>query len=258
MEKITVHLDAFEGPLDLLYHLIEKNEIDIYDIPISSLAQQYIEYIENAENRNMESMSEFLIMASTLLEIKSKMLLPSKKDEKALEEEVDPREELVKKLVEYKKFKNITEDFKKYEQEASQVLYKKNEEMEKLFEDIETDESLEDFLSGVTLNDIFKAFQEVIKRQDTKVDKVRSSFKSVERDLYTIDEKINYIKDMLFITPKIVFKSIFRQGARKLEIVVTFLALLELIKMKEVLISQHQPFGDIIITKNNGSDLNET
>ena len=100
MEKITVHLDAFEGPLDLLYHLIEKNEIDIYDIPISSLAQQYIEYIENAENRNMESMSEFLIMASTLLEIKSKMLLPSKKDEKALEEEVDAREEIRKKLVE--------------------------------------------------------------------------------------------------------------------------------------------------------------
>lgn len=255
MEKITVHLDAFEGPLDLLYHLIEKNEIDIYDIPISSLADQYIEYIEKAQNKNMESMSEFLIMASTLLEIKSKMLIPSQKNDKTEEEGEDPREELVKKLIEYKKFKNITEDFKKYEEEASQVLYKKNEEFEKLFDDIEKNDDLDSFFNGVTLKDIFNTFQEVMQRKETKVDKVRSSFKSVERDLYTIDEKINYIRDMLFITPKIVFKSIFRSGAKKMEIVVTFLALLELIKMKDVIITQEKAFGDITITKNNGGDL---
>lgn len=254
MKKITVHLEAFEGPLDLLYHLIEKNEIDIYNIPIASLTDQYIEYIENADNKNMESMSEFIIMASTLLEIKSKMLIPSKRDDKSEENEEDPREELVKKLVEYKKFKNITQDFKKYEEEASLVLYKKNKEFEKLFENIEENDNIEAFLNGVTLNDIFKAFQEVMKRKETKVDKVRSSFKSVERDLYTIDEKINYIKDLLFITPKIIFRSIFRSGAKKMEIVVTFLALLELIKTKDVYITQEKPFGDIIILKNNGSD----
>ena len=116
MESINVHLEAFEGPFDLLFHLIEKNEIDIYDIPIAQLTEQYIAFLEQAEYKNMDGMSEFLLMAATLIEIKSKLLLPKQKQE---QQQQDPREELVNKLLEYKKFKEITEDFKKREETAA-------------------------------------------------------------------------------------------------------------------------------------------
>ena len=121
MESINVRLDAFEGPFDLLFHLIEKNEIDIYDIPIAQLTEQYIAFLEQADYKNMDGMSEFVIMAATLLEIKSNMLLPKQKE---TEQQADPREELVNKLLEYKKFKEVTQDLKKREETASFVLYK--------------------------------------------------------------------------------------------------------------------------------------
>ncbi|HBF64648.1 MAG TPA: hypothetical protein DDW34_01510, partial [Clostridium sp.] len=122
MEQITIRLDAFEGPLDLLYHLIEKNEIDIYDIPIARLTDQYLAYLDLAEDRDMDGMSEFLVMAATLLEIKSKLLLPKPKNE--AEEGPDPREELVIKLLEYKKIKEVTEDWRQREEEAALLLFK--------------------------------------------------------------------------------------------------------------------------------------
>ena len=233
MESINVHLEAFEGPFDLLFHLIEKNEIDIYDIPIAQLTEQYIAFLEQAEYKNMDGMSEFLLMAATLIEIKSKLLLPKQKQEQPQQ---DPREELVNKLLEYKKFKEITEDFKKREETAALVLYKEADKaVEKLKQSNKQDLDLDKFLCGITLDNLYEAFTEVMKRRETKVDRVRSSFKSVERDLYTIDEKIDYIRDLLILRPSVSFYTIFRPKAVKMEIVVTFLALLELIKMKEVL-----------------------
>ena len=110
MNNMTVRLDSFSGPLDLLYHLIEKNEIDIYDIPIAELTEQYMEFISREENKNMDGMSEFIVMAADLIEIKSRMLLPKVQSE---EPEEDPRYELVQKLLEYKKFKGVTETFQR-------------------------------------------------------------------------------------------------------------------------------------------------
>ncbi len=246
MESINIQLEAFEGPFDLLFHLIEKNEIDIYDIPIAQLTEQYLSFLEQAEYKNMDSMSEFLIMAATLLEIKSKFLLPKQKEEQ--EQKQDPREELVNKLLEYKKFKEVTERFKKREEKAALVCYK---EADKAVQELKQSkkEDLDKFLSGITLDNLYEAFTEVMKRRETKIDKVRSSFKSVERDLYTIDEKIDYIRDLLILHPYVSFHHIFREKAVKMEIVVTFLALLELIKMKEVMVSQEKTFSEILIRK---------
>ena len=255
MESINVHLEAFEGPFDLLFHLIEKNEIDIYDIPIAQLTEQYIAFLEQAEYKNMDGMSEFLLMAATLIEIKSKLLLPKQKQE---QQQQDPREELVNKLLEYKKFKEITEDFKKREETAALVLYKEADKaVEKLKQSNKQDLDLDKFLCGITLDNLYEAFTEVMKRRETKVDRVRSSFKSVERDLYTIDEKIDYIRDLLILRPSVSFYTIFRPKAVKMEIVVTFLALLELIKMKKVSVSQKETFSEILITKVSGSDNSE-
>lgn len=252
MQNVTIRLDAFEGPLDLLYHLIEKNEIDIYDIPIAQLTDQYLAYLDAAEDRNMDGMSEFLVMAATLLEIKSKMLLPSPKKE-AEKEGPDPREELVLRLLEYKKIKGVTDDWKQRAEEAAQVFYKEADEAVKRLRQKE-EQPLDDFLQGVTMEDLYHAFQEVMNRRESKVDRVRSSFRAVERDLFTVQDKMEYIRDLLILRPKITFFGIFRKGARKMEKVVTFLALLELIKTKEVKISQEKIFGEIYITANDGSE----
>ena len=120
---MQVRLDAFEGPMDLLYHLIEKNEIDIYDIPIASLTEQYLEFLETVEDRDMDGMSEFLVMAATLLEIKSKLLLPRPRNGND-EAEADPREVLVQRLLEYKKIKDAADTLKEKEEEAAQIYYK--------------------------------------------------------------------------------------------------------------------------------------
>lgn len=253
--EITLQLENFQGPMSLLYHLIEKNKIDIYDIPIFEITNQYLTIVEDAQKRSMDVMSEFLLMAATLLEIKSRMLLPKAKNEDS-ENEIDPRAELVAKLIEYKRFKNVTEEFKEREEAASQVLFKEADPSLNIFKQEEIVE-LEDFLDGVTFDDIYKAFQEVLKRREKKVDKVRSSFKSVERDLYTVDEKISYIKDLIIISTKVSFWEIFRENVRKTEVVVTFMALLECIKMKLVSISQDGAFNEIVITKYIGSELNE-
>lgn len=252
MQGVTIRLDAFEGPLDLLYHLIEKNEIDIYDIPIASLTDQYMAYLDAAEDRNMDGMSEFLVMAATLLEIKSKMLLPSPKKETE-EEGPDPREELVQRLLEYKKIKGVTDEWKQRAEEAALVFYKEADSAVKKLRQRE-EQPLDDFLQGITMEDLYRAFQEVMNRKEAKVDRVRSGFRSVERDLFTVQDKMEYIRDLLILQPKITFFGIFRKGARKMEKVVTFLALLELIKTKEVWISQERTFGEITITTNDGRD----
>lgn len=248
MEEINIRLDAFEGPLDLLYHLIEKNEIDIYDIPIASLTEQYMTYLDAAADRDMDGMSEFLLMAATLLEIKSKLLLPKPKQEE--KEGPDPREELVQRLLEYKKIKDATETLKEREEEAALIFYKEADASVAKLKEQEPQE-LEELLRGITLDDLHTAFLRVMARQETKVDKVRSSFRSVQKDMFTVGEKMEYIRDLLILRPhgKTAFHTIFRENAGKMEKVVTFLALLELIKQKEVQITQERNFGEILIQK---------
>lgn len=244
---MRVRLDAFEGPMDLLYHLIEKNEIDIYDIPIASLTEQYLEYLETGSG-DMDGMSEFLLMAATLLEIKSKLLLPKPQAEE--EEEADPRETLVKRLLEYKKIKDAADTLKEKEEAAALVCYKEADaSIERL--KAEEPQTLEDVLTGVSLDDLYRAFRQVMARREEKTDHRRGGFRSVRKDLFTVGEKMEYIRDLLLLRPnaQTPFHSIFRENAGKMEKVVTFLALLELMKRKEVQISQKANFAEIFIAK---------
>jgi len=215
-----------------------------------------MEVISDAQKRNMEIMSEFLIMAASLIDIKSRMLLPRPKTEDE-EEGEDPREELIRKLIEYKKFKEAAEAFKEREETASYTVYKKPDSSLEMFREEEKLE-IEEILKGITFSDLMKAYEDVMSRKELKTDKVRSSFKSVVPDNFTVGDKINYIKDMLHISPVIKFREIFRNDSTRAEIVVTFLAMLELIKTKEIDISQSELFGEIIITKGNGCDNDET
>ena len=176
------------------------------------------------------------------------MLLPKPKTEE--EEGPDPREELVQRLLEYKKIKDATETLREREEDAALVFYKEADaSVAKLKE--QEPQDLDDILMGVTLDDLHTAFLQVMARQETKVDRVRSSFRSVQKDLFTVSEKMEYIRDLLILRPHgtTAFHTIFRENAGKMEKVVTFLALLELIKQKEVQITQERNFGEILISK---------
>lgn len=248
MEQITLRLENFQGPLSLLYHLIEKNKVDIYDIPIAEITEQYMEVIYSSEIMDMEIMSSFIVMAATLMEIKSKMLLPkpAKADD---EEEVDPREELVNRLIEYRKYCEAAKELKEKEEKYSRRLYK---EPDPALNDIKKDyeQSLSEFMNGVTFDDLAKAFKTVMERKDLKTDKVRSGFKSVERDEFTIEEKIDYIRELLYLMPKVSFKDVFSHSTTRSEVAVTFLAVLELIKTGFIRVSQEYNFGSIEICRN--------
>ncbi|MEA4815489.1 MAG: segregation/condensation protein A [Lachnospiraceae bacterium] len=244
MDSLNIRLEVFEGPFDLLYHLITKKEIDIYDIPISEITDQYLEYLSDSSKINPENISEFILMAATLIEIKSKMLLPSKEDE----DEKDPREELVQKLIEYKKYKEAAKAFNENFSSASKIFYKQPEFIK---HEIKASEDISGSLSGVTVEEIFKAFKEVLKRKELKTDKIRSGFKTIYRDLYSVEDKMKYIKNLLVLTPKLYFSEIFLEDTEKAEVITTFLALLELIKLKDVIVYQKNIFEEILIAKNN-------
>ena len=243
MDSLNIKLEVFEGPFDLLYHLITKKEIDIYDIPISEITEQYLDFLESGSNINPDNMSEFILMAATLIEIKAKLLLPLKDSG----EEEDPRSELVQKLIEYKKYKEAAKILNENFSEAARIFYKNTEFVKP---SLKKDSSIEDMLFGLTIEDIFNAFQDVIRRKELKTDKIRSGFKTIYRDIYTVEEKIKYIKNLLVLTPKLYFSEIFKEDSEKPEIITTFLALLELIRLKEVRVMQKSLFDEILITKN--------
>ena len=248
MSILQIKLEEFEGPLDLLLKLIDKNKIDIYDIPISKLTDDYLYYIKSKNITDMEEMSQFIIMATTLLEIKSKMLLPKEKDEET-NEEIDPREELVKKLIEYKKYKIIAQKLYNTEVFTDKVIFK-DADIDVINNiKIETKPNVEEMLEGITLKDLYKAFEDVLKRKELKTDKIRSGFKSVTKAFYTIDNKITYIKDLIILNKKISFNKIFEESSCKVEVVVTFLAVLELIKTKYIKVLQENIFDEIIIVE---------
>ncbi len=248
-KHLTVKLEKFEGPFDLLFHLIRKNEIDIYDIPINALTEQYLEHIKNTEIIDMDNISEFVLMATTLLEIKSRLLLPAKKTDGG--EEIDAREELANKLLEYQCFKAISEVIA--EQYKNPVLTKEKEiELFKSFNlDVVEIPETEELLEGVTLEKLYDVFKEVVLRQENKVDKVRSSYGKIKKENFTVDSKKVYIRELLKNAKSIVFYEIFADDASKNEKITTFLAILELIKLKEVYVEQENNFADIYITGTN-------
>lgn len=244
---IPVKLEVFEGPLDLLLHLIEKNKIDIYDIPIVTITDQYLEYIEAMHSEDIDTLSEFLVMAATLIKIKSKMLLPPDEPEESREETEDPRKELVERLLEYKLYKYASLELKDKHTEAARVLFKGQdlpEEVSDWEEEIDTGE----LLDGITMRKLQDIFEMVIKRREDKVDPIRSKFGKIEKEEVSLEDRIASIKDYAAREKHFSFTRLLEKGGSKTYIIVSFLAILELMKTGVLVISQEQPFDDIIIT----------
>lgn len=237
---ISIKLDIFEGPLDLLLHLIKKAEVDIYDIPVSEIAEQYIVYLKNMEELDLEIASEFLVMASTLLEIKSKMLLPRKKSEDEAAADEDPRKELVEKLVEYKKYKEFAGWLRDIERDN--VIYFKPPE---IVDDIE--ENSEVFFKNITLENLMVAFKRVVSSYENRFNKRAEIPQDIDYDKYRIEDKMEFIEGLLVKKKAIYFSDLFECAESKMEIVVIFLALLELVKLKRIAAVQYENFGDIMI-----------
>lgn len=237
-------LEAFEGPLDLLLHLIDKNKVNIYDIPIVEITDQYLEYIRGMETRDMDVMSEFLVMAATLLKIKSQMLLPIEVEDE--EEVVDPRQELVERLLEYKMYKYISYELKDKQIDAEKLMFKIPTLPDEIA-DYKEEINLEELLSDVTLSKLNDIFKSVMKKKTDKIDPIRSRFGKIEREEFNLAEKIFSIQSYGLQNKKFSFRQLLESQHDKMELIVTFLAVLELIKMGRVVIVQEKLFDDIFI-----------
>ena len=243
--SIPVKLEAFEGPLDLLLHLIDKNKVSIYDIPIVVITEQYLEYIKQMDSKNLEVMSEFLVMAATLVNIKSKMLLPVEETED--EEAVDPRQELVDRLLEYKMYKYISEELKDRELDASRVMFKPPTIPQEIA-DYKEDINVEELLSDLTLARLHEIFKSIVKKQVDKIDPIRSKFGKIEKEEINLASKLLQIQEYGLLHKKFSFRSLLEAQHTRMEVIVTFLGVLELIKIGRINIEQECLFDDIIIT----------
>lgn len=244
---IPVKLQVFEGPLDLLLHLIDKNKIDIYDIPIVEITNQYMEYIQAMEKEDLNVMSEFLVMAATLLDIKCRMLLPKEVNEDG--EEEDPRQELVEQLLEYKMYKYMSYELKDREIDTEKVMYKSPTIPEEVLEYVEPID-MDELLGDLTLQKLNRIFKDVMKRQVDKIDPVRSKFGKIEKEEVTVADKLAYVSDYAKEHKKFSFRTLLTKQSSRTQVVVTFLAILQLMKDGTLHIEQEQPFDDIMIISN--------
>lgn len=244
MMAYAIKLQTFEGPLDLLLHLIEKAEVDIYDIPIAEITDQYLQYLYQMQEFKIDIASEFLVMAATLLAIKSKMLLPKHEDllgDKSEEDSyVDPREELVQRLLEYKRFKIVSETLKELEFARNQVFTRPPEDFQQYLSDLsDVNPSY-----NVSILQLFISFQMIMQKY-----KEKNRITTITREEISVADKIAEIEMKLMMSVKpVLFQDLFSSKFSKTEVVVTFLAILELMKQKKILIQQTSHFGDITIT----------
>ncbi len=231
----NIKLENFEGPLDLLLYFIKRDKIDIYDIPITQITNEYIAVIDQAKKLDVSIAGEFLFMASMLLRIKTQMLLPRQIDEESLDID-DPRIDLVTQLLEYKKYKNIAYKLKNFHFENKDSFFRSSS---KVVYDQSPDVS--DFLNEVTLFDISKIFKDAVDNAPTK-----DTFE-IYREIVSLKEQKNFILQQ-FETNKIIsLKKLVKKLGTKIEIIVTFLSLLEMVKQSEIICSQKQNFKDIEI-----------
>jgi segregation and condensation protein A len=232
-----VRIENFEGPLDLLLHLIRKNEINIYDIPIAMIAQQYLSYIEAMKELNLAVAGEFLVMAATLLQIKSKMLLPVEESAEDDEDGPDPREELVRRLLEYKAFKEAARQLDTQERMWREIYSRPAASLE-----VDTD-SDETMLDKIGLFDLVDALQGVLNRNPGK------QLLEIIPDNLTVRDRMNVILETLEGLESVGFEALFEATCHRLVIIVTFLALLELIRLRTVRVYQTENFGPILVSR---------
>lgn len=242
---IPVKLEAFEGPLDLLLHLIEKNKVNIYDIPIVEITDQYMEYIRQMEGQTLDVMSEFLLMAATLLDIKSRMLLPPEVTEDG--EEIDPREELVQKLLEYKMYKYMSYELRDKQEDAAFKLFKGPsipDEVKAYREPLDLDK----LLDGVTLAKLHSVFRDIVRRQENRMDPIRSRFGNLKKEEIDLSETMRFVEQYIIDRKICMFRELLMLRKGKLYMIVTFLTLLQLMKEGIVEVEQPETFADIRIS----------
>jgi len=244
---LAFKLEVFEGPLDLLLHLIEKNKVDIYDIPIVEITEQYLEYVDNMDKEDLNLVSEFLVMAATLVDIKCRMLLPKEINEEG--EEIDPREELVAKLIEYKMYKYAAVELRDMQLYAGKSLYKQPTIPDEVLK-YQPPINLDEVLADVTLSKLNEIFQMVLKRQVDKIDPIRSTFGKIEMEEVSLTDKIDFVKTFTKKKKKCSFKQMLESQKSKMNVIVTFLAILELIKSGTITVTQDNTFDDILINTN--------
>lgn len=237
---LNIKIENFEGPFDLLLHLIKKNQMDIYDIRIYDITTQYITYLNQMKEMDLEITSEFIVIAATLLEIKSKMLLPRNDKEDEMEEE-DPRKELVSKLLEYKKFKLVA-NFLKEKEDSVGIMFSKKPE---IIEDKRIDNN--DILKDITILELFNIYNNLINVHRAKMNTDNIIDKEIPLDKFKIEDKMIELSSKLDKGEKIVFSEVIYKCESKMEMVVTFLALLELIKLRVVSAVQEGAFKEIYV-----------
>lgn len=241
--KLAFKIPEFEGPLDLLLHLIEKNKFNIFDIPIVEITEQYLAYLNSMQEENLDVMSEFLVMAATLIRIKAKMLLPEEKEE---EVEEDPRAELVRRLLEYKMYKYASYELKDMELDALQVYYKDATiPKEVLMYKEEIDPAM--VIGDTTLAQLSAIFSQVMRRTVDRVDPIRSKFGTIQKEEVRIEDKMEEIRASMKGLKGINFRTLLEAQATRINVIVTFMAILELMKVGDIAIRQESLFGDIII-----------
>lgn len=246
LTTVLYKLEAFEGPLDLLLHLIDKAEIDINEVSISEITDQYLEYLHNMQELELEVTSEFLVMAATLLSIKSKQLLPKPPviemddDFGFYEDEEDPQEELIRQLIEYRKYKGIAEQLHEMEWERRLIFTKEPEDLTPFMPEIQ-----ENPVQGLHTQDLIEAFQRAIRKAAK-----RSAVARIHRDEISVKDRIKEVVSVLAAHGKgdrLLFSKLLHAEMYRHEIVVTFLAILELMKMKQIVCYQNKLFDDIVI-----------
>ena len=244
---IPVKLEAFEGPLDLLLHLIEKNKIDIYDIPIVEITEQYLDYIRQMKTEDMNVMSEFLVMAATLIDIKCRMLLPKEVNEEG--EEEDPRAELVQKLLEYKMYRYMSFELRDRQVDAAHNLYREQhlpDEVAAYRQPVD----YEELIGDMNLNKLYDIFKSIVRRQEDKIDPIRSRYGRIEKEEIDMDLKTLYVEAYAREHKSFSFRRLLEKQKNRAELIVTFLIILEMMKTGKITISQENLFDDIVITSN--------
>ncbi len=228
-------LPHFEGPLDLLLFFIKRDELDIYDIPISKITKDFMEYIALIKQLDLEVAGDFILMASTLMQIKVKMLLPREKDEAG--EEIDPRADLVNALLEYKRYKEMSEELSFFESDQRKLAYRGNYE----YDERETYTDMQKLLKNITLYDLMKAFKQVLMERPKEI------VHQIKKLNVSIDEQIDYILDKVQAAKQLNFIELVKEMHEKIRIIVTFIAMLELIKAGKIGLKESPNFNDFII-----------
>lgn len=248
---IEVKLEVFEGPLDLLLHLIDKNKVNIYDIPIALITDQYLDYVSKMEKEDLNVVSEFLVMAAMLLDIKARMLLPT--DPEPEEETEDPRQELVERLLEYKMYKYMSYEFKDMQLEADKKMYHEANIPPEVAE-YEEPVDLDELIGDLTLVKLKNIFDEVLKRCEDKIDPIRSKFGKIEKEDVNLEERTAYVHEFVATHSNFSFRQLLSESVTKMEIIVTFLVILEMIKGGRLTVIQENREDDILVTRKDATN----